>query len=49
MVPPSVTIKASGYPTQGARRQKPTILACLHQTATAKATAIGACTDGNRV
>ena len=36
-----LTIKAYGYPTRGARRRrKPTILACLHQTANAKATAI---------
>ena len=36
-----LTNKAYGYPTRGARRRrKPTILACLHQTANAKATAI---------
>ncbi len=30
-----------GYPTRGARRRrKPTILACLHQTGNAKATAM---------
>ena len=35
-----LTNKAYGYPTRGARRRrKPTILACLHQTANAKATA----------
>jgi LysM repeat protein len=34
-----LTNKAYGYPTRGARRRrKPTILACLHQTANAKAT-----------
>jgi hypothetical protein len=36
-----LTNKAYGYPTRGARRRrKPTILACLHQTSNAKATAI---------
>jgi hypothetical protein len=36
-----LTNKAYGYPTRGARRRrKPTVLACLHQTANAKATAI---------
>ena len=36
-----LTSKAYGYPTRGARRRrKPTILAGLHQTANAKATAI---------
>jgi LysM repeat protein len=36
-----LTNKAYGYPTRGARRRrKSTILACLHQTANAKATAI---------
>ena len=36
-----LTNKAYGYPRRGARRRrKPTILACLHQTANAKATAI---------
>ena len=36
-----LTNKAYGYPTRGARRRrKPTILACLHQTANATATAI---------
>jgi LysM repeat protein len=35
-----LTNKAHGYPTRGARRRrKPTILACLHQTANAKANA----------
>jgi N-acetyl-anhydromuramyl-L-alanine amidase AmpD len=35
-----LTNKAYGYPTRGARRRrKPTILACLHQTANAKANA----------
>jgi hypothetical protein len=34
-----LTNKAYGYATRGARpRRKPTILACLHQTANAKAT-----------
>jgi hypothetical protein len=37
------------YPTRGARRRrKPTILACLHQTANAEATAIGERTYANR-
>lgn len=36
-----LTNKAYGYPTRGARRRrKPTIVACLHQTANAKASAI---------
>jgi hypothetical protein len=36
-----LTNKACGYPTRGARRRrKPMILACLHQTANAEATAI---------
>jgi len=36
-----LTNKAYGYPTRGARRRrKPTILACLHQTANAQATAM---------
>jgi LysM repeat protein len=36
-----LTNKAYGYPTRGARRRrKPTILACLHQTANPEATAI---------
>ena len=36
-----LTNKAYGYPTQGARRRRgPTILASLHQTANATATAI---------
>jgi LysM repeat protein len=36
-----LTNKAYGYPTRGARRRrKPTILACLHQTANANATAM---------
>jgi hypothetical protein len=36
-----LTNKAYGYPTRGARRRrKPTILACFHQTANAKATAM---------
>jgi hypothetical protein len=35
-----LTNRACGYPTRGARRRrKPTILACLHQTANATATA----------
>ncbi len=35
-----LTNKAYGYPTRGARRRrKPTILACLHQTANARANA----------
>ncbi len=41
---------AYGYPTRGARRRrKPTILACLHQTANAKATAMQERTYANRV
>ncbi len=44
-----LTNRAYGYPTWGARRRrKPTILACLHQTANAEATAIGERTDANR-
>ena len=44
-----LTYKAYGYPTRGAkRRRKPTILACLHQTANAKATAIQERTYANR-
>jgi N-acetylmuramoyl-L-alanine amidase CwlA len=44
-----LTNKAYGYPTRGARRRrKPTILACLHQTANAKATAIGERNYANR-
>ena len=36
-----LTNKAHGYPTRGTRRRrKPTILACLHQTSNATATAI---------
>jgi len=36
-----LTNKAYGYPTRGSRRRrKPTILACLHQTANAHATAL---------
>lgn len=36
-----LTNKAYGYPTRGARRRrKPTILACLHQTANPKPTAM---------
>ena len=36
-----LTNRAYGYPTRGARRRrKPTILACLHQTANAHATAM---------
>ena len=36
-----LTNKAYGYPTRGSRRRrKPTILACLHQTANARATAM---------
>jgi len=36
-----LTNRAYGYPTRGARRRrKPTILACLHQTANAHATAV---------
>ena len=44
-----LTNKAYGYPTRGARRRrKPTILACLHQTANAKATAMAERTYANR-
>ncbi len=44
-----LTNKAYGYPTRGAkRRRKPTILACLHQTANAKATAMQERTYANR-
>lgn len=44
-----VTNKAYGYPTRGAkRRREPTILACLRQTASAKATAIQERTHANR-
>jgi len=44
-----LTNKAYGYPTRGARRRrKPTILACLHQTANARATAIQERTYANR-
>ncbi len=44
-----LTNKAYGFPTRGARRRrKPTILACLHQTANAKATAIQERTYANR-
>jgi hypothetical protein len=44
-----LTNKACGYPTRGAkRRRKPTILACLHQTANATATAIGERNYANR-
>ena len=45
-----LTNKAYGYPTRGARRRrKPTILACLHQTANATATAIQERHYANRV
>jgi hypothetical protein len=45
-----LTNKAYGYPTRGARRRrKPTILACLHQTANAKATAMQERNYANRV
>ena len=45
-----LTNKAYGYPTRGARRRrKPTILACLHQTANATATAIQERNYANRV
>ena len=45
-----LTNKAYGYPTRGARRRrKPTILACLHQTSNATATAIGERNYANRV
>ena len=44
-----LTNKAYGYPTRGARRRrKPTILACLHRTADAKATAMQERTYANR-
>ena len=44
-----LTNGAYGYPTRGARRRrKPTILACLHQTANATATAIQERTYANR-
>ena len=44
-----LTNKACGYPTRGSRRRrKPTILACLHQTANAKATAMQARNYANR-
>jgi len=44
-----LTNKAYGYPTRGARRRrKPTILACLHQTSNATATAIAERTYANR-
>ena len=44
-----LTNKAYGYPTRGARRRrKPTILACLHQTSNATATAIQERTYANR-
>ena len=44
-----LTNKAYGYPTRGAqRRRKPTILACLHQTANSEATAIGERNYANR-
>jgi N-acetylmuramoyl-L-alanine amidase CwlA len=44
-----LTNKAYGYPTRGSRRRrKPTILGCLHQTANAKATAIGERNYANR-
>ena len=44
-----LTNQAYGYPARGARRRrKPTILACLHQTANATATAIGERTYANR-
>ena len=44
-----LTNKAYGYPTRGARRRrKPTILACLHQTSNARATAIGERNHANR-
>jgi LysM repeat protein len=45
-----LTNRAYGYLTRGARRRrKPTILACLHQTANATATAIQERTYANRV
>lgn len=44
-----LTNKACGYLTRGARRRRePTILACLHQTANAKATAMQERTYANR-
>jgi LysM repeat protein len=44
-----LTNRAYGYPTRGARRRrKPTILACLHQTANARATAIAERNYANR-
>jgi len=44
-----LTNRAYGYPTRGARRRrKPTILACLHQTANAKATAVAERAYANR-
>ena len=44
-----LTNKAYGYPTRGARRRRtPTILACLHQTSNATATAIQERTYANR-
>ena len=44
-----LTNKAYSYPTRGAtRRRKATILACLHQTANAKATAIQERNHANR-
>ena len=44
-----LTNKAYGYRTPGARRRRrPTILACLHQTANARATAIQERTYANR-
>ena len=49
MVTALLTNKAYGYPTRGApRRRRQTILACLHQTANAKATAIQERTYANR-
>ena len=44
-----LTNRAYGYPSRGSRRRrKPTILACLHQTANATATAIQERTYANR-
>jgi LysM repeat protein len=44
-----LTNKAYSYPTRGARRRrKPTILACLHQTSNATATATGERNYANR-
>ena len=44
-----LTNKAYGYPRRGARRRrKPSILACLHQTANAKANARQERNDANR-